>query len=85
MISVSGNKWTERSINKNLVEKIKQDYRFSEILSKLIVLRKFDETEIYNINNDLEIINKFSNNKDYLLASNILIKSIICTFLPRRE
>jgi hypothetical protein len=26
MISVSGKKWAEQKINKNLVEKIKQDY-----------------------------------------------------------
>ena len=76
MISVSGKKWTERNINKNSVDKIKQDYGFSEILAKLIVSRKFDETEIFNINNDLEITNKFLNNKDYILATDILTRSI---------
>ena len=76
MISVSGKKWTERSINKNSVNKIKQDYGFSEILSKLIISRKFNKTEIFNINNDLKVTNKFLNNKDYILASNILISSI---------
>ena len=76
MISVSGKKWAERNINKNSVDKIKQDYGFSEILAKLIVSRKFDETEIFNINNDLEITNKFLNNRDYILATNILTSSI---------
>ena len=76
MISVSGKKWTERNINKNSVDKIKQDYGFSEILAKLIVSRKFNKTEIFNINNDLELTNKFLNNKDYLLASKILTNSI---------
>ena len=76
MISVSGKKWSERSINKNSVDKIKQEYGFSDILAKLIVSRKFNKTEIFNINNDLEITNKFLNNKDYVLASNILTNSI---------
>ncbi len=76
MISVSGKKWSERSINKNSVDKIKQDYGFSKILAKLIVSRKFNKTEIFNINNDLELTNKFLNNKDYLLASKILTNSI---------
>ncbi len=76
MKSVSGKKWAERSIDKNSVEKIKQDYGFSEILAKLIISRKFDKTEILNIDNNIEISNKFSNNKDYLLATEILISSI---------
>ena len=34
MISVSGKKWIEKKVNKNLVtDKIKQDFNFSEILS----------------------------------------------------
>ena len=37
MISVSGKKWTEKKINKNSVDKIKQDFGFSEILAKIIV------------------------------------------------
>ena len=76
MISVSGKKWIERIINKNSVDKIKQDYGFSEILAKLIVSRKFNETEIFNIKNDIEINNKFISNKDYILASEILTNSI---------
>ena len=76
MISVSGKKWTERIINKNSVNKIKQDYGFSEIIAKLIVSRKFNETEIFNIKNDIEINNKFISNKDYILASEIISNSI---------
>ena len=76
MISVSGKKWIEKKVNKNLVEKIKQDYKFNEILSKLIVSRNFDEDEISNINNNLKIINIFKNNSDFKQASTILINSI---------
>ena len=32
MISVSGKKWEKQKINKNLVEKFKQDYGFGNIL-----------------------------------------------------
>ena len=32
MISVTGKKWVEKKININSVEKIKQDYNFSETL-----------------------------------------------------
>ena len=46
MISVSGKNWIERKVNKNTVEKIKQDYKFNEILSKLIVSRNFDEMKL---------------------------------------
>jgi single-stranded-DNA-specific exonuclease len=76
MISVSGKNWIEHKVNKNSVEKIKQDYNFNDILSKLIVLRNFDETEINNINDDLKIVNIFKNNIDFKNASKILTSSI---------
>ena len=37
MISITGKKWKETKINKNSIEKLKQEHNFSEILSKLIV------------------------------------------------
>jgi single-stranded-DNA-specific exonuclease len=76
MISVSGKKWIEQKVNKNLVEKIKQDFNFNEILSRLIIQRNFDITEINNINNNLKIKNIFNNNFDFDKASDILINSI---------
>ena len=76
MISVSRKKWIEKKVNKNLIEKIKQDLNYSEILSKLIVLREFDISELVNINNDLKITNIFKNNSDFNDASNQLIDSI---------
>ena len=41
MISISGKKWEQKKVDKNLVEKLKQDYNFSEILSKLANIKKF--------------------------------------------
>ena len=76
MISVSGKKWTEQKVDKNLVEKIKQDYNFSEILSKLIVSRNYEYDEINYIKNNLKLINVFNNSTDFNNASDILIDSI---------
>ena len=59
MISVSGKNWQEKVTNKYSIEKLKQDYNFSSILSKLIVLRKFDETELNSIDNNLYLSNVF--------------------------
>ena len=66
MKSVSGKKWAERNIDKNSVEKIKQDYGFSEILAKLIISRKFDKTEILNIDNNIEISIQLRTKKKYV-------------------
>ena len=76
MISVSGKIWTEQKVNKNLVEKFKQDYGFGDILSKLIITRNYDTSEIYGINNKQKLTNIFKDDKDFQKASKILIKSI---------
>ena len=61
MISISNKEWSERKIDVNLVNKLSQDNNFSQILSKLIVSRKFNNEEIYSINNfkNLNISNVF--------------------------
>ena len=76
MISISNKKWTERKVNKNSIEKIKQDFKFSDILSRLIISRNFDLTEIYNIKETIKITNKFVTNTDFNKASDLLIDSI---------
>ena len=42
MISVSGKTWTQQKVNKNLVEKAKQDHGLGDILSRLIISRNYD-------------------------------------------
>ena len=69
MISVSGKIWTEQNVNQNLVEKFKQDYGFGDILSKLIISRKYNSSEIHGINNKQKLINIFKNDKDFQKAS----------------
>ena len=77
MISVSGREWKENKVNKKIIEKIRQDYNFSEILSKLIVTRIFDEKEIYLIKNKLDLINVFRNNDDFLKSAELIKYSLL--------
>ena len=76
MISVSGKKWTEQKVNKNLVEKLKQDYGFGDILSRLIISRNYDTTEIYGINNCQKLSNIFKDDHDFKKASLTLLNTI---------
>ena len=76
MISVSGKIWTEQKVNKNLVEKFKQDYRLGDIVSKLIISRNYDTSEIYGINNSQILTNIFNDNYDFKKASSILLETI---------
>jgi single-stranded-DNA-specific exonuclease len=76
MISILGKKWIEKNINKNSIEKVKQDFNLSDILAKIVLDRKYDLNEIHNINNKLEINNVFKNNVDFNNAAEILIESI---------
>ena len=76
MISFSGKKWEQKKINQNLVDKLKQDYNFSDILSRLIISRNFDEDEIATIDNDLNLNNVFLNNNDFEQSIELLVNSI---------
>ena len=83
MISITGKKWLEQKTNNNSIEKLKQDHNFSNILSKLIVSRDFDQEEIFSIENNLNLNNVFLNNKDFkqsvdLLSDVINKKENIC-------
>ena len=83
MISVSGKKWVEKKTNKNLIEKLKQDYNFSNILSKLLISRNFDQAELSSIDNHLDLNNVFLKNSDFeksikLVSNSIDNKENIC-------
>ena len=52
MISVSGHNWEELTVNKRILEKFRIENSFSEIISKLIILRNFDKTEIFSLKNN---------------------------------
>ena len=76
MISVSGKRWEEKKANKNLIEKLKQDHNFSNILSKLVISREFDETEISSIDNYLGLNNVFFKNSDFERSIELVTNSI---------
>jgi single-stranded-DNA-specific exonuclease len=77
MISISGKKWKEKIVNKNYLEKLKQDYNFSDIVSKLILSRNFDKTELSSIDNELILNNKFLNNNDFKKSVELVVNSIV--------
>ena len=72
MISVIGRNWEQKKTNINLTEKIKQDYNFSDIVSKLVISRKFDDTELSSIENVLYLNNVFFKNNDFERSINIV-------------
>ena len=76
MISVTGKKWLQQKINKNLVEKVKQDYNLNYDLSQFIVNRNYDTSEIHSINNTQKINNIFINDYDFQKASSIVLDAI---------
>jgi single-stranded-DNA-specific exonuclease len=76
MISVSGKKWVQKKTNKNSIEKLKQDYNFSEIISKLASSRKFDQTELSSIDNHLNLNNIFLKNIDFERSVELVTNSI---------
>ena len=76
MISVSGKNWEEKKANKNLIKKLKQEYNFSDILSKLIISRKFDQTELSSIDNHLDLNNIFLENSDFEKSIKLVTNSI---------
>jgi single-stranded-DNA-specific exonuclease len=76
MISVLGKKWEQKKINQNLVDKLKQDYNFSDILSRLIISKKFDVNEIASIDTDLDLNNVFLNNEDFNQSIKLVVSCI---------
>ena len=76
MIGVTGRSWEQKKTNRNLIEKLKQDYNFSDIISRLVALRKFDKTELSSIDNNLYLNNVFLKNKDFEKSIKLLIDII---------
>ena len=76
MQSVSGKNWEEITVNKIIVEKLRNDLGFDEILSKLIISRKFNSTEVELIHNKLDISNPFIKKKDFQIGIEVLHKAL---------
>ena len=76
MISITGKIWKQQKVNKNLIEKVKQQHGHGNILSQLIISRNYDISEIYGINNYQKLANIFKDDEDFEKASLILLNSI---------
>jgi single-stranded-DNA-specific exonuclease len=76
MISISGKKWKKKINNQNLIDKLKQDFNFTDTISNLVVSRKFDQTELNSIDNNLNLNNVFLKNIDYEKSINLVVNSI---------
>ena len=71
MISVSGNKWSERKLNNSIIEKISVDNNLSYDLSKLILDRNYSLDEINELDNEFKLNNPFFKNNDFLKAKDL--------------
>ena len=76
MESVSGTIWEESKTNQRIFEKIKSENDFPDIINKLLILRKFNKEEIFEINNNLELVNPFFKVEDFEYAYDTLNKTI---------
>ena len=56
MYSVSGKNWKEISINQRIIDQIKSDTKFSDLVSKIIISRKFNNLELLSLNNSIELL-----------------------------
>ena len=76
MISVSGKNWEETMLNKRIVDKVKYDNELTDIVSKIVISRKFSQTEVYSLHNHVEISNPFINYPDFKNGVSILKDSL---------
>ena len=76
MNSVSGNNWEEIIVSQRIIDKVKSDYNFNEIISKLVISREYDQTEIDLVNNSIELHNPFIQHKDFKIGIEILSEVI---------
>ena len=76
MLSISGKKWTEISVNNTIIEKAKIENNFSDLISKIVISRRFTEFEINSIRNVNQLYNPFHKFKDFQKAKLILENSL---------
>ena len=76
MKSVSGKYWEEEKINKRIIEKVKIENNFEDLIARQIISKKFQKEEIYLINNRIDLVNPFLNNDDFIKATELLKNTI---------
>ncbi len=72
MISISGKEWKEYKIPKRLIDKYSSDFDISENLSKFYLSRNFNKEDILIKEITGNNLNIFSENKDFLSASEMI-------------
>ena len=76
MISISGKEWKEYKTPKRLIDKYSSDFNISENLSKFYLTRNFNKEDILIKNITNNNLNIFSDNKDFLLGTKMMIDII---------
>ena len=76
MLSVSGKNWKEVSVNKRIVDKVKNDTNLSDLVAKVLISKKFSNLELLSLMNTIDVFNPFKNEKDFQIGHKILKKSI---------
>ncbi len=76
MKSISGKYWEEEKINERILEKVKVENNFEDLVARQIIAKKFNKEEIYQIDNHINLINPFLKNDDFIKAANLLKNTI---------
>ena len=76
MLSVSGKNWEETKISSRILDKLKNEKNFSEIVSKIIISNNFDDLEINTIKEKISLQNPFYKTNDFIEATNIFNNSL---------
>jgi len=75
-LSISGKKWTEISVNNTIIEKAKIENNFTDLISKIVISRRFTDFEINSIRNINQLYNPFHKFKDFQRGKLILENSL---------
>ena len=76
MLSVSGKNWEEIKVSNRILDKLKNEKNFSEIVSKIIISNNFNDFEINTLKEKISLLNPFYKTKDFIVATNILKNSL---------
>ena len=76
MLSVSGKNWEETKVSSRILDKLKNEKNFSEIVSKIIISNNFDDLEINTIKEKISLQNPFYKTNDFIEATNIFNNSL---------
>ena len=76
MLSVSGKNWEEIKVSNRILDKLKNEKNFSEIVSKIIISNNFDDLEINTLKEKISLHNPFYKTNDFIEDTNILKNSL---------